>query len=220
MKIQLKEVIKKYDGKAVLNGVNLSITEGEMIAITGPSGCGKSTLLNILGLILEPTSGSYTINGVTNPRIYSKVSRYLRREHIGYLFQNYGLIDDESVFWNLKLALNNNASKGKSKKEKEKLIDDLLDEFGLLTLKNSKIYQLSGGEQQRIALIRLMLHGSDLILADEPTGNLDQNNGRLIMEIFKKLKKEGKTIIIVTHDMNIANHCDRILKLENGKLLQ
>lgn len=148
MKIQLKEVIKKYDGKAVLNGVNLSITEGEMIAITGPSGCGKSTLLNILGLILEPTSGSYTINGVTNPRIYSKVSRYLRREHIGYLFQNYGLIDDESVFWNLKLALNNNASKGKSKKEKEKLIDDLLDEFGLLTLKNSKIYQLSGGSSK------------------------------------------------------------------------
>lgn len=116
--------------------------------------------------------------------------------------------------------MNNKASKGKSRKEKEKIIDDLLKEFGLLNLKNSKIYQLSGGEQHRIALIKLMLHGSNLILADEPTGNLDRKSAMLIMDIFKSLKNEGKTIIIVTHDMNIANYCDSILRLEQGKLLQ
>lgn len=176
----------------------------------GESGHGKTTLLNIIGLISNKSSGDITIYNSINPNISSKEAMLLRRNKIGYLFQNYGLIDDESVLWNLKLAL---AYKKISKKEKINKIDNLLEEFNILKLRNKKVYQLSGGEQQRIAIIRLILKESDLILADEPTGSLDSENRNFIMSSLKNLNKTGKTIIIVTHDPYVASNCEKVINI-------
>ncbi len=176
----------------------------------GESGKGKTTLLNIIGLISDKSGGDITIYDYNNPRINSKESMLLRRNKIGYLFQNYGLIDDESVLWNLKLAL---TYKKMSKKEKNDKIDNLLNEFNILKLKNKKVYQLSGGEQQRIALIRLILQESNLILADEPTGSLDEENRNFVISVLKKLNDGGKTIIIVTHDSYVGSQCERIVNI-------
>jgi len=208
--LTLKNVSKEYNKISVLSNVNLIVKSGEMIAVMGESGKGKTTLLNIIGLISDKSGGDITIYDYNNPRINSKESMLLRRNKIGYLFQNYGLIDDESVLWNLKLAL---TYKKMSKKEKNDKIDNLLNEFNILKLKNKKIYQLSGGEQQRIALIRLILQESNLILADEPTGSLDEENRNFVISVLKKLNDGGKTIIIVTHDSYVGSQCERIVNI-------
>jgi len=208
--LTLKNVSKEYNKISVLSNVNLIVKSGEMIAVMGESGKGKTTLLNIIGLISDKSGGDITIYDYNNPRINSKESMLLRRNKIGYLFQNYGLIDDESVLWNLKLAL---TYKKMSKKEKNDKIDNLLNEFNILKLKNKKVYQLSGGEQQRIALIRLILQESNLILADEPTGSLDEENRNFVISVLKKLNDGGKTIIIVTHDSYVGSQCERIVNI-------
>lgn len=208
--LTLKNISKEFDNNLVLSNINLTVESGEMIAIMGESGHGKTTLLNIIGLISNKSSGDITIYNSINPNISSKEAMLLRRNKIGYLFQNYGLIDDESVLWNLKLAL---AYKKISKKEKINKIDKLLEEFNILKLRNKKVYQLSGGEQQRIAIIRLILKESDLILADEPTGSLDSENRNFIMSSLKNLNKTGKTIIIVTHDPYVASNCEKVINI-------
>lgn len=210
--IELVNVSKTYDKAEILSNMNLKVEQGEMIAIIGESGKGKTTLLNIIGLISKKQRGDLTLFGKRNPSIHSKEAMMLRRKRIGYLFQNYGLVDDETVKWNLHLALE---YKKLSKKEKEERIASLLNDFGLAYLKNKMIYQLSGGEQQRIAIIRLILQESDLILADEPTASLDDENEQTILKYLKQLNEQGKTIVVVTHNKDILPYFSRVISLND-----
>ncbi|SDY59171.1 MULTISPECIES: putative bacteriocin export ABC transporter [unclassified Bacillus (in: firmicutes)] len=208
--IKLVNVSKTYEKEEVLSNVNLTVENGEMIAITGESGKGKTTLLNIIGLITKKDKGDLLLFDTKNPSIHSKEAMMFRREKIGYLFQNYGLVDDETVKWNLNLALE---YKKLGKKEKIEKIDVLLNEFKLSHLKEKMVYQLSGGEQQRIALIRLILQESDLILADEPTASLDAENEKVILQYLEQLNKKGKTIVVVTHNQDILPYFSRVIRL-------
>ena len=217
MEILKLENVKKYYGsnsnitKAV-NDLSLKVDEGEFVAIMGASGSGKTTLLNIIGLITDVSAGSIMIDNYKNLSMNSKNAMLLRRHTIGYLFQNYGLVEDESVLWNLKLALE---YKKMSKDEKLRKINKYLEQFGLGDMLNKKIYQLSGGEQQRIAIIKLILQGSKIILADEPTSGLDNENETIVMSLLKKLNDSGITIIMVTHNMNLCNYFSRVINVEN-----
>lgn len=208
MVIELKNINKKYGNKELFKDLNFSIKKGEMIAITGKSGSGKSTLLNILGLIDKPDSGDIIICNNKNPYYNEKEKIKLFRYNIGYLFQNYALIDNYTVSKNLDIALE--YVKSNNKKE---LKEEALKKVGLLDKLNNKIFELSGGEQQRIALARLMIKKNDIILADEPTGSLDDLNRDIILNLLKKLNNEGKTIIIVTHDNIVADMCTRKINL-------
>ncbi|KIL48373.1 putative bacteriocin export ABC transporter [Jeotgalibacillus campisalis] len=208
--IELTNITKSYGKEEVLSDINLSIERGEMVAIIGKSGKGKTTLLNIMGLITPQNKGELSVWGQKNPSLNSKTTMMLRREKIGYLFQNFGLVEDETVEWNLNLALEYKKLNKKSKAEKISL---LLEEFNLPHLANKKIYQLSGGEQQRIAIIRLILQGSSLILADEPTASLDAENEGIIMKYLKQLNEQGKTIVVVTHNRDILSYFSRIIDL-------
>ncbi|WP_434749632.1 putative bacteriocin export ABC transporter [Paenibacillus amylolyticus] len=209
--IELVNISKSYEGISVLENINLSIDAGEMVAITGESGKGKTTLLNLIGLITSKDEGDIQILGHKNPKGHSKEAMLLRRKAIGYLFQNYGLVDEETVYWNLSLALEYKKMK---KKEKNELIEQYLDKFSLSPLKNKRVYQLSGGEQQRVAIIRLMLQDSDLILADEPTASLDEENEKYILEDLRELNRRGKTIIVVTHNKSILPYFTRVIRFE------
>ena len=208
--IELINISKAFKRNTVIDNISLSVEKGEMVSIIGTSGKGKTTLLNMIGLISKPSSGTIKINGKSIRNINSKSSMLIRRNAIGYLFQNYGLVDDESVLWNLKLALTYKKIKSG---EKIKSIDNLLRKFDMLSLKSKKVYQLSGGEQQRIAIIRLILQDCDIILADEPTGSLDIQNRDMVLSYLRELNKLGKTIVIVTHDMEVANQCSRIINI-------
>lgn len=208
MEIELKNISKKYENKQVLDNFNLVVNKGEMMAITGQSGTGKSTLLNIVGLLEEPDSGDVIIQGIENAWKSEKKQIELFRYTIGYLFQNYALIDNETVSKNLDVALEYVKLPNKDDKKKE-----VLEKVGLLDKLNSKIYQLSGGEQQRIALARLMLKKNDIILADEPTGSLDEVNRDQVLSILQSLNNEGKTILIVTHDPEVSKICTNVVTL-------
>ena len=208
--IKMSDITKKYGDKTILDHFNMEISEGDFVAITGPSGCGKSTLLNILGLIEPFDSGEYEIFGIKNPNIDSSNAVHLLRDKISYLFQNFALINDNTVYYNLEIALH---FLKHSKIEKDSLIASALETVGLSGFENKKIYQLSGGEQQRVALARIMLKPSKLILADEPTGSLDVGNRDKIMDILTSLNQKGKTIIIVTHDQNIVACAKNVIRL-------
>ncbi len=210
MVIELKDVNKKYGNKDLFNNLNLSIKKGEMVAITGASGCGKSTLLNILGLIDKPDSGEVIICDNKNPYDNENVKLNLFRYNIGYLFQNYALVDNYTVSKNLDIALE--YVKSNNKKE---LKEKALKKVGLLDKLNSKVFELSGGEQQRIALARLMIKKNNIILADEPTGSLDASNRDIILKLLRDLNNEGKTIVIVTHDNVVADMCTRKISLSS-----
>lgn len=205
--IQLENICKKYDANIVLENFCMSVKFGEMIAILGKSGSGKSTLLNILGLLEQPDSGNVIIQHNTNPKINSHAATQLRRYVIGYLFQNYALIDNLSVDKNLDVALKYAVDKNKNRKF------DVLRELKIENKLYTKIYKLSGGEQQRVAIARLMLKPCELILADEPTGSLDAENRDAVIDILKQLNQNGKTIIIVTHDEVVAANCTRVIEL-------
>ncbi len=208
--IECKNLTKKYGKHVILDHLDLTVEQGEMIAITGKSGCGKSTLLNILGLIEPFDEGSVTILGKENVKPVSHEAILMIRHHLNYLFQNFALVDNETVKQNLMYALQYTKIK---KKEKEKTIEQVLDKVGLKELMNQTIATLSGGQQQRIAVARIILKPCDIILADEPTGSLDKENSQLIMNLLKELHASGKTIIIVTHDLNIAQQTNRIIAL-------
>ncbi|WP_133014298.1 MULTISPECIES: putative bacteriocin export ABC transporter [Clostridia] len=209
MVIELKNINKNYGNKYLFKNLNFSIKKGEMIAITGASGSGKSTLLNIIGLIDKPNSGEVSICGNKNPYDKEKIKLNLFRNNIGYLFQNYALVDNYTVSKNLDIALE--YVKGKDKK---KLKEEALDKVGLLDKLNNKVFELSGGEQQRVALARLILKENDIILADEPTGSLDEDNKAIILRLLKELNNEGKTVVVVTHDKVVADMCDREINIK------
>ena len=208
--IVLEKIYKKYAKKEILKDINLSIQEGDFIALVGESGAGKSTLLNIMGLLDEPTSGRITIKGITYNNSRDKKAAEVRRNTISYLFQNFALIEEETVNKNLKLALH---YQKKLKIDKQKEIDNVLEKFGILELKNNKVFQLSGGEQQRVALARVILQDNDIVLADEPTGSLDEKNRQIVIDNLAILNKSGKTVVVVTHDKYVAESCNKIINL-------
>jgi putative ABC transport system ATP-binding protein len=210
--ISIKNFSKKFGQKVVFDNFNLEILEKEMVALTGPSGSGKTTLLNTIGLIEAIEDGEYHIFSQLAPKVNSKQSEKIIREKISYLFQNFALVDNFTVQENLMMALKYIK---KTKKDKESLIDDALVQVGLKNYQSLKIFEISGGEQQRVAVARSILKPSKLILADEPTGALDDKNRDEILEILFQLNKKGKTIIIVTHDTKVADSCQRVVELDN-----
>lgn len=207
--VELLNIHKSYEGRVVLNNFSLTINDGEFIVVTGPSGCGKSTLLNILGLLEKSDSGQIIIDEEVIPSPRCRKATKILREKISYLFQNFALIDEETVFNNLILALRY------VKGNKKKLITEALSRVGLEGYEHKKIYQLSGGEQQRVAIARLLLKPGEIILADEPTGSLDRDNRDLIIRMLQNLNRDGKTVLIVTHDQEIAMKAGRVIHL-NG----
>ncbi|MBC1967389.1 ATP-binding cassette domain-containing protein [Listeria sp. FSL L7-0091] len=205
--IELVNVSKKIKDKLILKKVSLSIGTGEFIAIVGESGSGKTTLLNIIGHLEAKDSGQIKIN---HTEYHSKKEiMVLKKEILGFIFQNYLLMENETVQDNLSI------SKGTDRNLMIKYLDYVgLDESYLL----KKVYQLSGGEKQRIAIVRILLKPFQLLLADEPTGNLDNKNKQKIIELFLELKKQGKTIICVTHDPEISGKADRVIHIEKGEI--
>ena len=208
--IKLENVTKTIGKKVILENLSLKINQGDLVAIVGKSGSGKSTLLNLLGLIDGDYSGYYEIFGQKNVPVNSVKSQAIIREHISYLFQNFALIDNETVEYNLMLALKYVKL---SKKEKVKKIEEILERVGLPSILHQKVSELSGGEQQRIAVARAILKPSQLLLADEPTGSLDPENRDLVLNFLLDMNKEGKTVIIVTHDAYVAQQCHRVIEL-------
>lgn len=208
--IKLSNVCKSFDKRVVLSDVALSVSKNEFVCITGESGAGKTTLLNLIGLLDKPDSGEVSINDKTHftPREILK----LRRNFFGYIFQDYLLMNDKTVQENINIS--KNILKYENGKQDEKDTNEILERVRLdSTYLNKKVYQLSGGEQQKVAIARMLLKPYELVLADEPTGNLDYKNKNEIIEIFKEIKKNGKTIICVTHDKDVADAADRIINL-------
>ncbi len=208
--IETVNLSKSYGNHVVINNLNLKINEQEMVAIVGPSGCGKSTLLNIIGQIDDQYDGTLLIDEKTMNKLNQSQKEKFIRYHINYLFQNFALIETETVKENLLIGLEYSKLK---KQEKNERIAEVLKKVKLEKTLNKKVYELSGGEQQRIALARIMLKPGNIVLADEPTGNLDKDSSLLVMKVLKELQKDGKTIIIVTHSEEIARQCDRIVEL-------
>jgi len=206
---QLKHVYKQYN-KKIFEDFNLSVEKGEILTIAGESGKGKTTLLNMIGMLDTADQGEIRLFGERIPKITSKRGKILLRDRLFYLFQNYALIDDKDVEYNLDVPL---LQSKKSAYEKKNLKLEALKKVGLETPLKQKIYQLSGGEQQRVAIARVFLKPFDLILADEPTGSLDAENKKEILELLKVLNKMGKTVIIVSHDAYIMQNCDRVVYL-------
>lgn len=208
--IETVNLSKSYGNHVVINSLNLKIKEKEMVAIVGPSGCGKSTLLNIIGQIDDQYDGTLLIDEKIMNKLNQSQKEKFIRYHINYLFQNFALIETETVKENLLIGLEYSKLK---KQEKNERIAEVLKKVKLEKTLNKKVYELSGGEQQRIALARIMLKQGNIVLADEPTGNLDKDSSLLVMKVLKELQKDGKTIIIVTHSEEIASQCDRIVEL-------
>ena len=208
--IEIKNLNKKFDSKKIFENFNYKIKTGSLTAIIGISGSGKSTLLNMIGLLDNEYEGEILYNQINVSKKTDRERLKFIRDNIKYLFQNYALIDDETVKYNLLLALEYEKC---SLKEKLSRIVEALRLVNLDAYENQYIYKLSGGEQQRVALARIILKKGDIILADEPTGNLDQFNSEIVMNILYEMKKEGKTVIIVTHDKKIAEMCDEIIEL-------
>ncbi|MEK3833687.1 MULTISPECIES: ABC transporter ATP-binding protein [unclassified Paenibacillus] len=208
---ELVDICKTYNNHTVIDNINMTVSKGEMVAITGRSGSGKTTLLNILGLLEKPDSGRVKLFDEKDQRIGPLRRNRLLRTKISYLFQNYALIDNETVEYNLEIPLMYSKV---GKKEKRKMKMAVLKRMGLEIALKQKIHELSGGEQQRVAIARILLKPSEIILADEPTGSLDAENRNEIMRILKELNDEGKTIIIVTHDQYVTEKCSRVIKLE------
>ncbi|KAA6446895.1 ATP-binding cassette domain-containing protein [Bacillus swezeyi] len=204
--IKLENVSKSFDGKPVLSNFSIQIKENEFVSIVGKSGSGKTTVLNIMSLLDTPDKGNIEILGYKNPK--HKDVMNLRRKHLGYIFQNYVLMDNETVLTNLLLSTEY------AKDFNKNLLPEALEMVGLdKSFLKKKVYQLSGGEQQRVAIARIILKPCDIILADEPTGNLDEYNKNIILFLFHQLRDMGKTIICVTHDQEIADCSDRVINL-------
>lgn len=219
--ISLRNITKIYsDGKSnaftALRDVSLDVKSGEMCAICGTSGAGKTTLLNIIGLVDTATKGEYILNGETISNFSDKKLAALRNKYFGYVLQDYGLITDETVYENVIIPLIFSKTKRRDYKNKAQKI---LDEVGIAELFSKKADTLSGGQKQRVAIARALINEPSVILADEPTGALDEKTGREIIKCFKDICKLGKTVVLITHDRDIADMCDRIIEISDGVII-
>ena len=215
--IELNNISKRFKTCNVLNNISLNVYEKDMIAIVGKSGSGKSTLLNIMGLFLKPDGGKYFIQGKDVDGLKEKEMAKLRNSFFGFVVQDFALIDGLSVYQNIMIPINYL----KSKKEKEiskSRINGILKSLDIYDKKSEPVYNLSGGQKQRAAIARALVNDSKIILADEPTGALDSKNNLSIMNIFKELNNAGKTIILVTHDNDVANTCNKIISISDGNI--
>ncbi len=199
-----------------LNGVTLQVQQGEFVAIMGPSGCGKSTLLNVLGLLDNPTEGKYWFKGIDVAEFTEDKRTSLRKGTIGFVFQSFNLIDDLTVYENIELPL---LYMGIPKQERQKRVNAIMERLDIVHRSKYFPQQLSGGQQQRVAVARAVVTNPELILADEPTGNLDSKNGLEVMELLRQLNLEGTTIIIVTHSQRDAAYANRVINLFDGKII-
>lgn len=199
-----------------LNEVTLHVEQGEFVAIMGPSGCGKSTLLNILGTLDSPTSGSYFFEGKQVDKMNENQLTALLKNNLGFIFQSFNLIDELTVYENVELPLVYMGIKTAQRKEK---VNKVLEKVNLLHRANHYPQQLSGGQQQRVAIARAVVTDCKLLLADEPTGNLDSVNGVEVMELLSELNRQGTTIIIVTHSQRDATYAHRIIRLLDGQIV-
>jgi putative ABC transport system ATP-binding protein len=217
--IELVDVRKIYVSDGVpteaLRGVTMTIKKGEFVAIVGPSGCGKSTLLHTVGGLDRPTSGRVMVDGIDFNKLSDDGLAKVRNEKLGFVFQIYNLVPHISVFRNVELPL---IVKGIPPRERRERVLRVLDEVGLADKAYSRPTRLSGGEQQRVAIARALVNDPAIILADEPTGNLDSKNKIAIAELFKKLNKRGRTILVVTHDLEVASYAGRILYIRDGRI--
>ena len=199
-----------------LNKVSIEVKEGEFVAIMGPSGCGKSTLLNILGLLDNPTSGEYYLNGIEVSRYTEAQRTKLRKGIIGFVFQSFNLIDELNVYENIELPL---LYIGVSAAERKKKVQEAMERMAIVHREKHFPQQLSGGQQQRVAIARAVVANPKLILADEPTGNLDSKNGQEVMNLLSELNKEGTTIVMVTHSQHDAGFASRTINLFDGQVV-
>lgn len=218
--IRLEDVHKTYDVSKIvkvdaLNGIDLSIEEGTITTIYGVSGSGKSTMLNIIGCLDKPTSGKVTIKGSDTAPMNDKTLSAFRNENIGFVFQEFNLIPHRTAYDNMMVPL---YFTKKDAKRKEKNIDAVLEKLGILKLKNRKVSDMSGGQRQRVAIGRALINECPIIIADEPTGQVDSAQKDSIAKIFKALRDEGKTILIATHDESLADIADKVIHIADGKI--
>ena len=199
-----------------LNGVSFEVKEGEFVAVMGPSGCGKSTLLNILGLLDNPTGGKYTLLGKEVGDLREKERTQFRKGNLGFVFQSFNLIDEMTVFENVELPL---VYMGVKASERKQRVNDILERMNISHRASHFPQQLSGGQQQRVAIARAVLSNPKLVLADEPTGNLDSKNGKEVMLLLQELNREGTTIIMVTHSQHDAQYASRTICLFDGQIV-
>ena len=202
--IEIQNVSKSFGDKVLFDNLNLKVDAGEFVIITGESGCGKTTLLNMIGGLEHVSDGKIIVEGLEITNVKNLKKYY--RDTVGFVFQNFALVEQKTVGENLLMV----HPKGRS----NVTIEEALQSVGMKNTLQQKVYSLSGGEQQRIALARLRLKNCKLILADEPTGSLDRNNGRLVMDILHQLNKEGKTVLMVTHDESLIQESDKIIQLK------
>jgi putative ABC transport system ATP-binding protein len=218
--VMMKDIHKHYSSRQLethaLQGISLDIEQGEFVAITGPSGCGKSTLLSIMGLMDSANQGAYTLAGIDTLNLKVDQRTQIRNEHIGYVFQSFNLIDSLTVYENVALPLEHRGSKQSEIKER---VEEVLSQVDMLDRRHYKPNQLSGGQQQRIAIARALVGKPDLILVDEPTGNLDSKNGDQVMTLLQQLNDQGSTIVMVTHDGRYARCATRQLRLLDGRII-
>ena len=218
--IKLENLSKVYRTEEIestaLNQVSFEIEKGEFVSVMGPSGCGKSTLLNIIGMLDKPESGSYTFLGKEVSGLNEKGRSAVRKENIGFIFQNFNLIDELTVFENIELPLIYNKVSASERKER---VNKLIEKIGISHRSSHFPQQLSGGQQQRVAVARALVTRPPLILADEPTGNLDSSHGNEVMELLCELNEAGTTIIMVTHSSHDASYSQRVINLLDGHVV-
>ena len=217
--IQLKKLAKRYDDEAgvydALKGVDLTVQEGEFVAIMGPSGSGKSTLMNIIGLLDRPTHGDYFLDGVDTNKFSDRKLANFRRDKIGFIFQNFNLLPRFNLLQNVELPLIYKKVGAKKRKLK---VAEVLKSVGLADKLKNRPNRLSGGQIQRAAIARALINNPSIVLADEPTGNLDSKTGIEIMELLKDLNKKGVTIVVVTHNPEVSDYADRTIVVKDGNI--
>ncbi|TGE23491.1 ABC transporter ATP-binding protein [Hymenobacter metallicola] len=218
--LQINHLEKIYRTEEVqtkaLNNVSFTVQEGEFVAIMGPSGCGKSTLLNIIGLLDEPDGGTFTFAGTDVTHVTERRRAELRKTHIGFVFQSFNLIEELTVAENVELPL---IYLGVGATERKEKVQRVLEKMQIMHRRNHFPQQLSGGQQQRVAVARAVVNSPRLILADEPTGNLDSSNGNEVMELLTELNEAGTTIVMVTHSEHDARYAHRVVRLLDGQVV-
>lgn len=206
--LSLKNIDKSYEEKVVFKDFSMEVKKGEFVTVLGKSGSGKSTLLNMIGLLDSCDSGVIELFGQSNIKPFSRKANLMLRKKIGYLFQNFALINNETVYYNMRIAI-----KHLKFPDEDSLIKNALAAVGLKGFENQKVYKCSGGEQQRIAIARLLIKPCELILADEPTGSLDEKNKEEIFKLLLEMNEKGKTLVVVTHDPSLVEISHRSIKI-------